>query len=38
MSAHYNPNIELDVGRGAGLHLIINGRPVDDTFGAVVMG
>jgi hypothetical protein len=37
MSAPYNPSIELDVGRGAGLHLKINDRPVDDTYGAIVM-
>jgi hypothetical protein len=30
MSSH-NPDIELEVGRGAGLHLKINRRPADDT-------
>jgi hypothetical protein len=33
----YNPNIDLQVGRGAGLHLQINGRPVDNAYGAIVM-
>jgi hypothetical protein len=37
MSAAYNPNIDLQVGRGHGLHLNINGRPVDNTYGAIVM-
>jgi hypothetical protein len=37
MSAPYNRNIELDVDRGAGLHLEINGRGVDDTYGAIAM-
>ena len=33
----YNPNIDLQVQRGAGLHLRINGRPVDNTYGVMVM-
>jgi len=33
----HNPNIDLQVQRGAGLHLRINGRPVDDTYGVMVM-
>ena len=37
MSAAYDPNIDLQVGRGAGLYLQINGRPVDNTYGAIVM-
>ena len=37
MSAPYNPNIDLQVGRGHGLHLQINGRPVPDSYGAIVM-
>ena len=37
MSAPYNPNIDLHVSRGVGLHLQINGRPVDNTYGAIVM-
>ena len=37
MSAPYNPNIDLHVGRGGGLYLQINGRPVDNTYGAIVM-
>lgn len=37
MSAPYNPNIDLHVGRGSGLHLQINDRPVDNTYGAIVM-
>jgi hypothetical protein len=37
MSAPYNTDIELDVGRGAGLHLKINELPVDDAYGAIVM-
>lgn len=37
MNAPYNPNIEVHVGRGAGLYLKINARPVDDTYGAIVM-
>ncbi len=35
--AAYNPNIDLEVSRGGGLHLHINGRPVDDTHGVMVM-
>jgi len=34
MSIPYHPNIDLDVGRGLGLHLKINGRLVDDNYGA----
>lgn len=37
MSAPYDPSIDLQVSRGAGLHLQINGRPVDDSYGAIVM-
>jgi hypothetical protein len=37
MSIPYNPKIDLEVRRGVGLHLQINGRPVDDTYGAIVM-
>jgi len=37
MSIPYHPNIDLDVGRGLGLHLKINGRLVDDNYGAMVM-
>jgi hypothetical protein len=37
MSAQYNPNIDLQVGRGHGLHLEINRRPVPDSYGAIVM-
>jgi hypothetical protein len=37
MSAPYNPNIDLQVGRGHGLHLQINRQPVPDTYGAIVM-
>ena len=37
MSAPYNPDIDLNVGRGGGLHLTINGQDVDDTYGAIVM-
>ena len=37
MSTPYNPSISLEVGRGGGLQLQINGRPVDDTYGAIVM-
>jgi len=37
MSAPHNPNIDLHVGRGAGLHLQINGRPVDNSYGAIVL-
>jgi hypothetical protein len=38
MSAPYNPNIDLQVGRGHGLHLEINRQPVPDSYGAIVMG
>jgi hypothetical protein len=38
MSAPYNPNIDLQVDRGHGLHLQINGRPVPDSYGAIVSG
>jgi hypothetical protein len=37
LSAPYNPNIDLQVGRGHGLHLQINGRPVPNSYGAIVM-
>jgi hypothetical protein len=37
MSAPYNPNIDLQVGRGHGLHLQIHRRPVPDSYGAIVM-
>ena len=37
MSAPYNPNIDLQVGRGPGLHLQINGQPVTNSYGAIVM-
>ena len=37
MTAPYNPNIDLQVARGHGLHLQINGRPVPDSYGAIVM-
>jgi len=37
MSAPHDPNIDLNVGRGAGLYLQINGRAVDNTYGAIVM-
>ena len=37
MSAPYNPNIDLQVARGHGLHLQINGRPVPDSYGTIVM-
>ncbi len=37
MSAPYNPNIDLEVGRGHGLHLQINRQPVPDGYGAIVM-
>ena len=37
MNAPYNPNIDLQVGRGHGLHLQINRQPVPDTYGAIVM-
>ncbi|MGO9908802.1 MAG: hypothetical protein ACLPY3_24265 [Solirubrobacteraceae bacterium] len=37
MSAPYNPNIDLQVGRGTGQYLQSNGRPVDNAYGAIVM-
>jgi len=37
MSAPYNPNIDLHVDRGHGLHLEINRRSVPDSYGAIVM-
>ena len=37
MSAPYNPNIDLKVDRGHGLHLEINRQPVPDSYGAIVM-
>ncbi|MBV9194638.1 MAG: hypothetical protein JO168_10885 [Solirubrobacterales bacterium] len=37
MSTPYNPNIDFEVSRGTGLHLQINGRAVDDAYGAIVM-
>lgn len=37
MNPPYNPNIDLQVGRGHGLHLQINRQPVPDTYGAIVM-
>ncbi|HTP19352.1 MAG TPA: hypothetical protein VMJ65_07100 [Solirubrobacteraceae bacterium] len=37
MSAPYNPNIDLQVDRGSGLHLEINRQPVPDSYGAIVM-
>jgi len=37
MGAPYNPNIDLQVGRGHGLHLQINRQPVPDSYGAIVM-
>jgi len=37
LTAPYNPNIDLQVGRGHGLHLQMNGRPVPDSYGAIVM-
>jgi hypothetical protein len=33
----YSPHVDLHVGRGAGLHLQINGRPVDNGYGAILM-
>jgi len=38
MSAPYNPNMDLQVGRGHGLHLQINRQTVPDSYGAIVMG
>lgn len=37
MSAPYNPNIDLQVNRGHGLHLQVNRQPVPDSYGAIVM-
>jgi hypothetical protein len=37
MSAPHNPNIDLQVDRGRGLHLKINRQPVPDSYGAIVM-
>ena len=37
MSVPYNPNIDLQVARGHGLHLEINCQPVPDSYGAIVM-
>ena len=37
MSAPYNPHIDLQVARGHGLHPQINGQPVADSYGAIVM-
>jgi hypothetical protein len=37
LSAQYNPDIDLQVGRGHGLHLQINGRSVPDSYGTIVM-
>lgn len=37
MSAPANPTIELNVSRGTGLYLHLNGRLVDDSYGAIVM-
>lgn len=37
MSAPPNPTIELNVSRGPGLHLHLNGRLVDDSYGTIVM-
>jgi hypothetical protein len=37
MNVPYNPNIDLQVGRGHGLHLQINRQTVPDTYGAIVM-
>ncbi len=37
MSAPYNPNVDLEVGRGHGLHLQINRQPVPDSYAAIVM-
>ena len=37
MSPPYNPNIDLRVNRGHGLHLQINRQPVPDSYGAIVM-
>jgi len=37
LSVPYNPNIDLQVARGRGLHLEINCQPVPDSYGAIVM-
>ena len=37
MNAPANSNIELNVSRGSGLYLHLNGRLVDDSYGAIVM-
>jgi len=37
MSAPTKLDINLQVGRGRGLHLKVNGRPVEDAYGAIVM-
>lgn len=37
MTIPRSDRIDLKVSRGAGLHLRINGRPVDDTYGTIVM-
>jgi hypothetical protein len=37
MSAPNNPDIAVEVSRGAGLYLTVNGRAVDNTYGAIVM-
>jgi hypothetical protein len=37
MNAPYNPNIDLQVDRGYGLHLEINRQSVPDSYGAIVM-
>ena len=37
MSAPENSNVELNVTRGTGLYLHLNGRLVDDSYGAIVM-
>jgi hypothetical protein len=37
MGAPSNPGIDLQVSRGSGLHLVINARPVDRDYGAILM-
>jgi hypothetical protein len=37
MSAPANATIELNVSRGTGLYLHLNGRLVDDSYGTIVM-
>ena len=37
MNAPANSNIELNVSRGSGLYLHLNGRLIDDSYGAIVM-